>query len=73
MNHNYPEYLLEVIRAWHGLERFDESRDDEWQQLSPLDAFGIVLDYEGIKGYDSTILMWIADIFKVQLNTRQGF
>lgn len=68
MNHNYPEHILAALREWHDMERDDTSRDEEFQQESPEDVFGIIMHYEGIVGYTNTILGWVAEIFKVQLN-----
>ena len=69
MNQNYPEHIMAVLREYHGMERDDTSRDEEWSQLTPEDAFGIMLSYEGIYGYCSTIIEWIEDIYKVKLNS----
>ena len=68
MNHKYPEHILCTIREWHDMERDDTSRDEEFQQMSPEDVFGIILHYEGIVGYTNSVLGWVAEIFKVQLS-----
>lgn len=68
MNQNYPEYILKKIRDYNDLELTDTSRDAEFQQIEPEEAFDLILRQEGIIGYRYTILRWIADIFKVKLD-----
>lgn len=66
MNQNYPKYVIDTIREASGLEDIMCS-DEEFQQLSPREAFKKMLEWEGIIGYAGTILGWIEDIFKVKL------
>lgn len=68
MNNNYPNYILKKIRQYHDLEENDTSRDEEFQNLDPEEAFDYVLQYTGIIGYKYTILRWIEEIFKVKLS-----
>lgn len=67
MNQNYPEYILKKLRIFNGLEEEDKSRDNEFQELPPEEAFDQVMKFDGIIGYRYTMLRWIADIFKVKL------
>jgi hypothetical protein len=68
MNQNYPNYILKKIRQFNGLTAKDTSRDAEFQELAPEEAFDQVLQFDGIIGYRYTILRWIAEIFKVKLD-----
>lgn len=67
MNQNYPEYILRYLRQRHDMEEDDTSRDDEFQQLSPKEALEECLEWEGIFGYTSWILILIKDIYKIKL------
>lgn len=67
MNQNYPEYILRYLRQRHDMEEDDTSRDDEFQQLSPKEALEECLEWEGICGYTSWILILIKDIYKIKL------
>lgn len=73
MNQNYPEHILKKLREWDDMDENDKSRDAEWQELSPEEAFDRVLSYEGIFGYRASILGWIEDIFKVKLMPYSGY
>lgn len=67
MIHNYPENILMRIREHECMNYHDTSRDEEFQQMSPVDVLDIVLGWEGIINYTSTILSWIEDIFNIKL------
>lgn len=68
MNQNYPNYILKKIRQFNDLDASDTSRDAEFQELEPEEAFDQVLQFDGIIGYRYTILRWVAEIFKVKLD-----
>lgn len=68
MNQNYPEYILKKLRVSNYLEEDDTSRDEEFQELPPEEAFDQVMKFDGIIGYRYTMLRWIQDIFKVKLD-----
>lgn len=68
MNHEYPEYILKVLRLYNGLDEEDTSRDEEFRTWSPAEVFEAVLNYEGLINYDSWIIHRIKDIFNVDLN-----
>lgn len=67
----YSEEIMECVRQRWGLERFDDSRDEEINQLSPDEVFDHVCNWNGLLRYASTIKSWIEDIYKVNLNIRQ--
>lgn len=67
MNHNYPEHIVKKLRELDGLDEDNNSKDTEFQEMSPQEVFDAVLRYEGIIGYGFTILSLIEDIFKVRL------
>lgn len=67
MNQNYSEYILQMLRQRNGLEYDDTSRDEELQELHPMDALNACLEWEGISGYTSWILNVIKETFKVKL------
>ena len=69
MNQNYPEYILKKLRIFNGLEEEDTSRDEEFQELPPEEAFDQVMKFDGIIGYRYTMLRWIKDIFGVDLSS----
>lgn len=64
MNQNYPDYIVRKLRE----ANIYEITEEEAQNIPPEEALDLVLQYEGIFGYTSTILCWIQDIFKVKLN-----
>lgn len=51
----YSEEIMECVRQRWGLERFDDSRDKEINQLSPDEVFDHVCNWNGLLGYASTI------------------
>lgn len=67
MNHNYPEYILKVLREREGMEEDDTSMDETFQDYNPDEVIRHMLEWEGICGYTSTILGWIADIYGIKL------
>lgn len=67
MNQNYPKHIIVVLRQWEGLEEDDDSRDDEFQSMSPYEVYEAVLEWEGIYGYAEYILQLIQSVFKVDV------
>lgn len=65
--HSYPEHVLKILRKQEGLEPEDESRDAYFNSLSPDDVFGMVLTWEGIVGYKTSIKGFIRSIYSVTL------
>lgn len=63
----YPENVMEYVRQRWGLEKYDTSRDEEINQLSPDEIFNYVCDWNGLVGYAYTIKTWIADIYGIDL------
>lgn len=70
MNHNYPNYVLKVLRQKFGKSEDDTSMDEYFQTISPDEVFDEILEWEGILGYTHKILSWIQDIYKVRLNNQ---
>lgn len=62
---------MECVRQRWGLERFDDSRDEEINLLSSDEVFDHVCNWNGLLGYATTIKSWIEDIYKVNLNIKQ--
>jgi hypothetical protein len=67
MNHGYPEYILKKLRIFNGIEEEDTSKDEEFQELPAREVFDQVMKFDGIIGYQNTMLRWIKDIFGVDL------
>lgn len=63
----YPENIMECVRQRLGLEKYDDLRDEEINQLSPAEVFDHVCDWNGLIGYASTIKSWIVDIYNMKL------
>lgn len=72
MNQNYPEYIIKKLRVFNYLEEDDTSRDAEFQTMTPEEVFGQVMQFDGIIGYQNTMLRWVQDIFKVKLSPYLG-
>ena len=70
MNHNYPNYVLKVLRQKFGKSEDDTSMDEYFQTISPDEVFNEILEWEGFLGYTHKILSWIQDIYKVRLNNQ---
>lgn len=67
MAYEYPEYILKILRQEHNLEQNDTLHDEQLQRYEPEQVFRIMLEWEGIIGYDTQMLSWIYDIFGVNL------
>lgn len=67
MAYQYPEYILKILRQRHDLEQNDTLHDEQLQRYEPEQVFRIMLEWEGILGYDTQILSLIYDIFGVNL------
>lgn len=63
----YPESIMECVRRRWGLEKYDDSKDDEINQLLPDEVFEHVCNWNGLLGYATTIKSWIEDIYKLKL------
>lgn len=63
----YPENIMECVRQRLGLEKYDDSKDEEINQLLPDEVFEHVCNWNGILGYATTIKSWIGDIYKIDL------
>lgn len=64
-SNKYPEEIMECVRQRWGLERFDGSKDEEINQLSPDEVFDHVCNWNGMLGYATTIKTWIRDIYNI--------
>lgn len=64
-SNRYTEDIMECVRQRLGLEKFDDTRDEEINQLSPDKVFNHVCNWNGFLGYATTIKSWIKDIYKV--------
>lgn len=63
----YSESIMEYVRQRLGLEKYDDSRDKEINELSPNEVFEHVCEWNGLCGYSNTIKSWIRDIYKLEL------
>lgn len=63
----YSESIMECVRQRLGLERYDDSRDEEINELSPDEILEHLCNWNGLIGYATTIKSWIEDIYKIKL------
>ena len=63
----YPLHIMRKIRQTFDLEPDDESMDAEINSMSRMEAFSKVLEWEGIIGYEYSIVDWVENIFEVDL------
>lgn len=63
----YSESIMECVRQRLGLEKYDDSRDEEINHLSPDEVFDHVCNWNGLLGYATTIKSWVEDIYKLKL------
>ena len=63
----YSEDVMECVRQRWGLEKYDDSKDEEINQLSPDEVLEHVCNWNGLLGYSYTIKSWIKDIYKLDL------
>lgn len=66
-SNKYSESIMECVRQRWGLEKYDDSKDEEINQLLPDEVFEHVCNWNGILGYATTIKSWIGDIYKIDL------
>lgn len=64
----YPENVMECVRQRWGLKKYDDSKDDEINQLSPYQVLDHVCNWNGLSGYAYTIKSWINDIYRIDLD-----
>ncbi len=63
----YSEDVMECVRQRLGLKKYDTSRDNEINTLSPDEVLDYVCNWNGLIGYAYTIKSWIRDIYKLDL------
>lgn len=64
----YSESIMECVRQRWGLEKYDDSKDDEINQLSPDEVLEHVCNWNRLLGYATIIKSWIGDIYKIDLD-----
>lgn len=64
----YSEDVMECVRQRWGLEKYDNSKDEEINQLSPDEVLEHVCNWNGLLGYAYTIKSWIKDIYILDLD-----
>lgn len=64
----YTENIMECVRQRWGLEKYDDSKDDLINELSPDEVFEHVCNWNCLLGYASMIKSWINDIYKIDLD-----
>lgn len=63
----YPYHIMQKVRQAFDLEPDDTSMDMEINSMSRMEVFAKVLEWEGIIGYEYSIIDWVESIFKVDL------
>lgn len=63
----YPEHIMDRVRQRLGLEEGDTSKDFKIDTMNHLTVLDHCLCWEGIIGYNNTILDWIDNIYGVKL------
>lgn len=63
----YPYHIMKRVRQTFALEPDDTSMDGEINSMSRMEVFAKVLEWEGIIGYEYSIIDWVESIFKVDL------
>lgn len=66
MSHNYPEHILKKLREYYE-DCHDTYTDEDFQEMGEADVFAILLEQEGIIGYDYKIMSWIKDVWGYNL------
>lgn len=66
-SNKYSEDVMECVRQRWGLKKYDDSKDEEINQLSPDEVLEHVCNWNGLLGYAHTIKSWIKDIYKLDL------
>lgn len=64
----YSEDIMACIRQRFGLDEYDDSRDQEINELSPEEVFEYVCNWNGLLGYAHMIKSWIREIYKFDLD-----
>lgn len=64
----YPENIMESVRQSIDLEEWDDSQDNEINEMTPNEIFEHVCTWEGFYSYADTIKQWINDIYKIDLD-----
>ena len=65
----YPEYIMYALRQRKGLDKYDTSKDDNFNKYPSNEVLSEVCIWEGLLGgYDSTIKNWINDIYGIDLD-----
>lgn len=64
----YPENIMRMVRGNLDLDFDDTSRDGEIESMSKNEVLESVCSWEGLIGYNHTIIGWIKDIYGVDLN-----
>lgn len=67
-SNKYPESIMECVRQRFGLEKYDDSQDEDINQLSQNEILEHVCNWNGLLGYANTIKSWIEDIYKIDLD-----
>lgn len=68
MQNKYPENIMKLLREKKDLDENDTSLDEEINKMEPIKVFEEISIWHGFYGWDKTIISWINDIFKIDLN-----
>jgi len=64
----YSEDVMENVRRALGLEKDDESMDNEIMEMDKVTVLGLYFQWEGIIGYEDEIVGVVSDIWDVYLD-----
>jgi hypothetical protein len=65
----YSNDIMRNVRQALGYEEDDDIADNEIREMSKSDILGKVLQWEGIVGYESSIISYVQEIWNVNLDS----
>ena len=66
----YPDYIMEDVRQSLGYEEDDSTVDKMIYELSKREVFALWLQWQGIIGYEDSILDAVENIYNIDLERR---
>lgn len=68
-NNKYSENIMMYLRQRNELNKYDFSKDEEFNKLSPNEVFQNIVTWNGLLGgYHEKIKSWVKDIYGIDLN-----
>lgn len=71
-SNKYPEDIMECVRQRLGLDKYDDSRDSDINNMSANEVFEHVCNWNGLLGHATFIKSWIHDIYKIDLDANKN-